>query len=84
MKTPDKFPVTTVTMTFKGIETIKEIYKMHVKEVQQTLAMLDNGDIDALQSARNELKEMLAIVENKMSVSRGYKLSQVENPGKGE
>lgn len=80
MKTPtNQLIVTTVTLSFKGIETVKEIYKMHIKEVKETVLMLDEGNFDALVKAEMEIKELLAIVQNKQARNKGLKLAKTED-----
>lgn len=70
--------ITTVKLTFKGNETINETYIITLKNIKDHLVFL-GGKPDALEKARLELKDMLAIVENQQSKLYGCKLSEAEN-----
>ena len=57
--------VTPIVLRFKGNETIKEVYNLHIKEFKQTLmAMLSPAMLDQI---RLELLELQSIVENKQN-----------------
>lgn len=61
---------TPVVIRFKGNETVKEVYELHLKEFKQTLETLQTEQ--QLEDARQELMEMRAIVENKQAKLMGY------------
>lgn len=69
--------ISTIKLTFKGIETINEIYRITITDVKDAVRLLD-GNIVALQHARHELSELLAIVDNKIATSKGYRLAKVD------
>jgi hypothetical protein len=70
--------VTTVKMIFKGSKTVNEVYELYIRELKDVILMLDPKDLEALTHKRQELKELLAIIQNKITVGQGHKLISVD------
>lgn len=70
--------ITTVKLTFKGNETVNEIYNLYINGLKEAAMMLDEKEVAVLMHKRYELLELLAIVENKIAVGRGHRLATLE------
>lgn len=59
--------MTQFIINFKGSSTINEAYQIQLKDIKDTLAVLPEDDIEALQEQRRDLLELVAILENKLA-----------------
>lgn len=71
----------TFELKFEGNETINEIYRCHVKELKETIRLIDQNDEAGLNQVRMELFELMATVENKQLRAKGYALIKPESYG---
>lgn len=72
----DVLSVVPIIVKFKGSDTINEIYEIKIREFKQALALLNCQD--KLEEARKELLEMLAIVNNRQTMLKGYTLTKAD------
>ncbi len=73
---------TTVTLRFQSEKSFKTVYDIQIKDIRDAVRMVSTGDLDALHQMEHELKDMVAIVQNKVTVGRGYALRPI--PGTPE
>ena len=70
--------VTTVTLVFNGVKTAGEVYEMHIKDLRDTINLIEVTQSELLENMRMELADLSAIVYNKISLSKGYPLCPIE------
>lgn len=67
---------TNVVLTFKGQQTLDEIYTLHMKDLKDSIKSLET--VEMADNAVNELKNLLAIAENRSTILRGGRLVNVD------
>ncbi len=73
---------TTVRLTFKSEKSFKQVYDIQIKDVKDAVRMVGIDDLSALHEMEQDLKELVAIVQNKAVAGRGYDLRPI--PGSTE